>query len=159
MNGIRFGEYLRVRPLYSGLGAVNDESAWLDVSKYQWVTILITGECDTATTVRIEASSSASTNASSDDIGFWYRNSGAITTAATGVGADTWGSITTADSTGFSYTTGALLIDIDPSVMPVTNANWRYIHVRTAATSYAATPAWGMTAICEPRNAAATYST
>ena len=160
MNGIRFGENMLVRPLYSGLGASADETAWVDVSKAQWVTFYIIGQADTATTLHIEASSAASTNASCEDIAFWYRVSGTMSTAAAGMGADTWGAITTADSAGFSYTNGALLLDVDPAVLPVLNANFRYLHIRfDAVTSYVATPPWGITAFLEPRNTNRTYTT
>ena len=160
MNGIRFGENMLVRPLYSGLGASADETAWIDVSKAQWVTFLITGQCDTATTFSVEASSASSTNASCENVAFWYRVSGAITTAGSGLGADTWSAITTADSAGAAYTTGAVLIDVDPSMLPVLNANFRYLHIQFAAVgSYVATPAWGVTAFLEPRNTNRTYTT
>jgi len=160
MNGIRFAQNMIVRPLYSGLGASADETSWVDVSKAQWVTFYITGAADTATTLHIEASSAASTNASCEDIPFWYRVSGAVTTAAAGLGADTWGAITTADSAGFANTTGALLLDVDPAVLPVLNNNFRYLHVRfDAVTSYVATPPWGITAFIEPRVGRAVEST
>ena len=162
MNGIRFGENVLVRPIYTGLGASADSTAWIDVSKAQWVTFLMTGEVDTATTFRVEASSAASTNASCENVAFWYRASGTVTTAGTGMGADTWSAITTADSAGAAWATSqaAILIDVDPAMLPVLNANFRYLHIEfVAVTSYATTPAWGVTAFLEPRNTNRTYTT
>jgi len=162
MNGIRFAENTIIRPLYVGVGASADSSAWVDVTKAQWVSFYITSDADTATTVHIEASSAASTNASCEDVAFWYRQSGAVTTAGTGLGADTWSAVTTADSAGFAFVAGGsgILIDVDPSVLPVLNANFRYLHIRfDTVTSYNVAPAFGMTAFIEPRYGKAVEST
>ena len=149
MKDFKFGEGYTVVPLVIQEGTVNLESNFVDVGTAHWCSFLLAfGDCDTAIGVTVEAASAAATT-SGEAIGFYYRLSGAVS-----AGSDTWGAITTCDSSGFSLTaatdTGKLtLIEVDPASLP---AGKNFVHVATAATSYnSPTPAHVVIAVLDSR--------
>jgi len=151
MYKFRHGEGVQVVPLLVAEGAVNDASAYVKVSNAHWCTLILAfGDCDTAIGITVESSSANSSNASETAIPFAYRLSGAAS-----AGSDTWGALTTVDSTGFSLTattdTGKVaLIEINPAELG--SAEHCYIRLQTAATSYnSPTPAEVVIAVLEPR--------
>jgi hypothetical protein len=115
--GIRFGQDLHVIPVASPLDITTSDinTTHVKVGAAHRVTFLlhfgvITGDSIAMT---VEESTAAATTGA-EAIPFIYRLSGAT-------GSDTWGAVTTADSTGVDITASddgkLLMIDVDPSTM------------------------------------------
>ena len=148
----QFGEGLEFVPLMIiEASATGYASNYVKVNNTHWVTFLVcTGDADTALIFTVESSSANASNASETTIPFLYRKSGAAS-----AGSDTWSAITTADSTGHTFTeatdTGKMLIiDINPADLA---AGHNYLRVCMAATAIAVATmvASSVVAVLQPR--------
>lgn len=87
----------------------------LHCTLFVWFGVISAASVDQPVIVTVEASTAAASNATEVAIAFKYRKSGAV-------GANTWGAITSATSTGITVATtddGFLYaIDIDPAALP-----------------------------------------
>ena len=131
---VRFGENYTVVPLMIIEAATTGyQSNYVKVNNTHWVTFLVcSGDADTALIFTVESSSANVSNASETTIPFLFRKSGAAS-----AGSDTWSAITSADSTGHTFTEATdvgkmLIIDINPNDLA---DGHNYLRVCMAATS------------------------
>ena len=148
----RFSEGLGIVPLMIiEASATGFQSNYIKVNNTHWVSFLVCcGDADTAMIYTVESSSANGSNASEIAIPFLFRKSGAAS-----AGSDTWSAITTADSTGHTFTeatdTGKMLvIDINPMDL-AEGHNYLRVVLTTTAIAVATMVASSVVAIYEPR--------
>ena len=153
MNNMRYGQGLRVVPLLNSAATDSTVSAFVNVDKANWVTFLMAmGANDTTTTITVQCcTANSTTGASLVAVPFRYRVSGEM-------GIDSWGAVTTADSAGYALTSDyanvSLLIDIDPQDLAGDSgltADFKYLRLNIACTSYGAANPTSVLAFLEPR--------
>jgi hypothetical protein len=160
---IRFTEKLQVVPLRAPISSSDGfNSAFVKVQNNHWITFLVQwGALDNGTTSEMTfrpfstTNVAGSTNAADVGLPFSYR------LMAGAIGSDEWGAITAVSSTGGyvltqrrTQTNRALLIDVDPSVIPGLDANATHVYLSCANNADAATDAamiHSIVAILEPR--------
>lgn len=119
MRDTQFFQNHKLQPILIPADAVATakQSSYIDLKDLNWATFLVSfGAITTGTaTITVEASTSASSNATEAAIPFKYRLSGAVDT-------DTMGAITSATSAGASITASddnkVLVIEVDPAALP-----------------------------------------
>lgn len=135
-----FNEYSNIIPLLAPVDKVSTAWAtpWVDLKTahecrfFLFCGLLTSATADTAA-VTIECACEAGSD-SEAAISFYYRTSGAV-------GANTWGAITSADTTGFNLSTGTdglmYTIEVDPAVAANgnTNKNGRFVRMVLGAWS------------------------
>ncbi len=129
--GISFAQNLHIVPVYApqDVGTADINTTHVSVSQALHITFAVQfgNLTNDSKVITVEESSAAST-ASAEAIPFTYRLSGAVAT-------DTWGAVTTADSTGVDmvHATGdnkLLLIDVDPATLTIGDS---YLSVRISS--------------------------
>lgn len=150
---MRYGEGLKVVPLLSAAATDSTVSAFVKVDQANWLTFLVhMGANDTTSTITVECCTANSTSgAALVAIPFSYRLSGEM-------GSDTWGAITTVDSSGYALTSDyanvSLLLDIDPADLAadtgLDTVEYWFARVKIACTSYSSNPI-DVHAFLEPR--------
>lgn len=116
--GIRFGQDIHVIPVYApqDVGTADVNTTHINVSRTHHITFAVQfGNLTNDSKVITVEESSAATTVSAEAIPFTYRLSGAVAT-------DTWGAVTTTDSTGVDMVHASddnklLLIDVDPATL------------------------------------------
>ena len=129
--GIQFGQQLNIIPVYApqDVGTADVNTTHINVSNAHHITFAVQfGSLTNDSKVITVEESSAATTVSAEAIPFKYRLSGAVAT-------DTWGAVTTTDSTGLDMVHASddnklLLIDVDLSTL---SAGDNYLSVRISS--------------------------
>jgi len=154
MNGVRFGEGLKVLPVLAPIAfttaAIDTEA--VDMNVNHWATFLVqfgamTSDSTDTVTVTVQCSS-VDTSATGDDIAFKYRLSSAVDT-------DLMGAITDATTAGVAVTAEddakMLIIDIDANALPAVKSDGRYVGLKLTPSDAMASGVVGVIAVLEPR--------
>jgi len=133
MKDARFGFGENIVPLKAPVDSAGTAYAtpWVDLKNalhatfFYYAGVVTAASADQAVVITMEAATAAASG-SEVAIAFKYRLSGAT-------GANTWGDITAATSTGYSFATDAdgkmLLIDIDPAALDSALADARFVRM------------------------------
>lgn len=151
---IQFAENFTLRPILApqDITEVATYTSYVDLKTSNWATFLVQfgNVAGDASTVTVEASTAASSNATEANVPFRYRLSGAVDTG-------TMGAITAATSDGVSIGTSddnkLLVVDVDPAALPTNpGADFRFLRVKvTPASSGATATLVGAIAVLTPR--------
>lgn len=133
MKDARFGLGENIVPLKAPVDSAGTAYAtpWVDLKNalhatfFYYAGVVTATSADQAVVITMEAATAAASG-SEVAIAFKYRLSGAT-------GANTWGDITAATSTGYSFATDAdgkmLLIDVDPAALDSALADARFVRM------------------------------
>ena len=133
MKDARFGLGENIVPLKAPVDSAGTAYAtpWVDLKNalhatfFYYAGVVTATSADQAVVITMEAATAAASG-SEVAIAFRYRLSGAT-------GANTWGDITAATSTGYSFATDAdgkmLLIDVDPAALDSALADARFVRM------------------------------
>ena len=133
MKDARFGFGENIVPLKAPVDSAGTAYAtpWVDLKNalhatfFYYAGVVTAASADQAVVITMEAATAAASG-SEVAIAFKYRLSGAT-------GANTWGDITSATSTGYSFATDAdgkmLLIDVDPAALDSALADARFVRM------------------------------
>ena len=159
-RSIRFAEGLQVVPLLTpGAFTADNESAHVKLENFHWLTFLIQYAAMTVNTtdsfaISVKSTTNAAGSTATGDyaLPFWYREYTAIAT-------DYWGTITAVTTATGSVTItgdtdgGALLIDVDPAVIPGHDADATHLYLDIDVTGAATDITWpiSISGIFEPR--------
>ena len=133
MKDARFGFGENIVPLKAPVDSAGTAYAtpWVDLKNalhatfFYYAGVVTAASADQAVVITMEAATAAASG-SEVAIAFKYRLSGAT-------GANTWGDITAATSTGYSFATDAdgkmLLIDVDPAALDSALADARFVRM------------------------------
>ena len=133
MKDTRFAFGENIVPLKAPVDSAGTAYAtpWVDLKNalhatfFYYAGVVTAASADQAVVITMEAATAAASG-SEVAIAFKYRLSGAT-------GANTWGDITAATSTGYSFATDAdgkmLLIDIDPAALDSALADARFVRM------------------------------
>ena len=161
MKDARFGFGENIVPLKAPVDSAGTAYAtpWVDLKNalhatfFYYAGVVTATSADQAVVITMEAATAAASG-SEVAIAFKYRLSGAT-------GANTWGDITAATSTGYSFATDAdgkmLLIDIDPAGLDSALADARFVRMVVgidAGGTVTLNSAW---AVLDPRYPQATH--
>jgi hypothetical protein len=140
MNGIRFGENVKILPILTigDIVATATGTAYVDLDGVNWASFLVTFGTVASTdstgevAITVEASTAGSSNATEGAITFHYRLSAAVAT-------DTMGAITAATVAGAAINNTAdntvVIIDVDPSVVAASAADRRFVRLMITPTA------------------------
>jgi hypothetical protein len=137
----KFAENQKVLPILApqDITETTTYTQYVDLKTSNWAQFLVSfgNIAGDASTVSVEASTAASSNATEATVPFRYRLSAAI-------GTDTMGAITAGTSDGVSMTTSddnkTLVIDVDPAALATNpGADFRFLRVKIAPASSSAT--------------------
>lgn len=155
MKNARFGIGENIVPLKAPVDSAGTAYAtpWVDLKNalhatfFYYAGVVTATSADQAVVITMEAATAAASG-SEVAIAFKYRLSGAT-------GANTWGDITSATSTGFSFATTddgkMVLVDIDPAALESALADARFVRMVVgidAGGTVTLNSAW---AVLEPR--------
>ncbi len=155
MKNVRFGIGENIVPLKAPVDSAGTAYAtpWVDLKNalhatfFYYAGVVTATSADQAVVITMEAATAAASG-SEVAIAFKYRLSGAT-------GANTWGDITSATSTGFSFATTddgkMVLVDIDPAALESALADARFVRMVVgidAGGTVTLNSAW---AVLEPR--------
>ena len=161
MKDARFGFGENIVPLKAPVDSAGTAYAtpWVDLKNalhatfFYYAGVVTATSADQAVVITMEAATAAASG-SEVAIAFKYRLSGAT-------GANTWGDITAATSTGYSFATDAdgkmLLIDVDPAGLDSALADARFVRMVVgidAGGTVTLNSAW---AVLDPRYPQATH--
>lgn len=155
MNQIQFAEGYKVLPILApqDITEVATYTQYVDLKLTNWATFLVQfGNIAGAdSTLTVEASTAASSNATEANVPFRYRLSAAVA-------ADTMGAITQATSDGVTVAAASddnklYIVDVDPAALNVNpGADFRFLRLKvTPASSAATNTVVGVTAVLTPR--------
>jgi len=149
MNAIRYGQGLKVTPLYAEEVTAAFASKFIKVSNAHWLTFLVNwGAIDTATTITVEqATASASTSSTPLAIKFWYRLLPAVGTDGTTISSASYCASTGKALTASTDDNKAMIIDVDPATL---SDGYKYVRVVGTNTNCAAA-AFTVTGLLEQR--------
>lgn len=118
-KGIRYGQGLKVTPLYAAAPTATFASKFVDVSNGHWATFLANwGTLDSAVVVTMEEATAAATTSSTPlAIKFWYRKLPAVGTDDTTITSASYSASTGVTLTASTDNSKALIIDVDPSTL------------------------------------------
>lgn len=131
MNNLRYVQGVKALPVLAPQDITTSETTtgFVDMQNANWCTFVVsTGNLNNSTaTVKVEASTAGSTNATSVAIPFTYRLSASAVATDGGFGA-----VTAGTSTGISLVSTddskLLIIDVDPAALPSNpGADFRYV--------------------------------
>jgi hypothetical protein len=149
MDAIRFGQGLKVTPLYAEEATAAFASKFIRVDRAHWLTFLVNwGAIDTAVTITVEqATASATTSSVPATIKFWYRLLPAVGTDDTTISSASYCASTGKALTASTDNNKAMIIDVDPATLSDT---YKYVRVVGTLTNCAAA-AFTVTGLLEQR--------
>jgi hypothetical protein len=158
MNGIRYGENVKILPVLTAadIVATATYTSYVDLDGVNWATFLVslgsvastdsTGEV----VITVEASTAGTSNATEGAVAFHYRLSAAVNT-------DTMGAVTAATAAGGAAINNTadntvVIIDVDPSVVAASAADRRFVRLLITPTAEISATVVGVTAILDTRH-------
>lgn len=149
-KGIRYGQGLKVVPLYAAAPTATFASKFVNCKAAHWATFLANwGTLDSAVVVTMEQATAAATTSSTPlAIKFWYRKLPAVGTDDTTITSASYSASTGVTLTASTDNSKALIIDVDPATL---TEGYKFVRlVGTIGTAITGT-GFMVNAILEPR--------